>query len=36
MEQSFLNENKCDVLMNEVRMEDEPLQELGKNASVQT
>jgi hypothetical protein len=25
MEQSFKNENKCDVLMNEVRMEDEPL-----------
>jgi hypothetical protein len=34
MEQYFLNENKCDVLMNEVRTEDEPLQELGKNASV--
>jgi hypothetical protein len=25
MEQYFKNENKCDVSMNEVRMENEPL-----------
>ncbi len=36
MEQYFQNENKCDVLMNEIRMEDEPLQELGKSVNVQT
>jgi hypothetical protein len=29
-----LNENTCDIFMNEVRMEDEPLQELEKNANV--
>jgi hypothetical protein len=35
MEQSFENENTYDVFMNEVSMEDEPLQKLEKNASVQ-
>jgi hypothetical protein len=35
MKQSFENENTCDILMNEVRMENEPLQELKENASVQ-
>ncbi len=30
MEQSFENENTYDVFMNEVRMEDEPLQEMKK------
>jgi hypothetical protein len=35
MEQSSKNENTCDLLMNEVRMEDEPLQELKTNVGVQ-
>jgi hypothetical protein len=35
MEQSFENENIYDVFMNEISMEDEPLQKLEKNASVQ-
>jgi hypothetical protein len=35
MEQYFQNENKCDVLMNEIRMEDEPLLELQENESLQ-
>ncbi len=30
MEQSFENENTYDVFMNEVRMKDEPLQEVKK------
>jgi hypothetical protein len=29
-----LNENTCDIFMNEVRVEDEPLQELEENANV--
>ncbi len=36
MEQSSKNENTYDVFMNEVIMEDKPLKELEKNASVQT
>jgi hypothetical protein len=28
MEKFFENENTCDIFMNEVRMEDEPLLEL--------
>jgi hypothetical protein len=35
MEQSFENENTYDVFMNEVSMEDEPLQKCEKNGSVQ-
>jgi hypothetical protein len=35
VEQSFENENIYDVFMNEINMEDEPLQKLGKNASFQ-
>jgi len=35
MEESFENENTYDVFMNEVSVEDEPLQKLEKNASVQ-
>jgi hypothetical protein len=27
------NENTCDIFMNEIRMEDEPLLELEKNGS---
>jgi hypothetical protein len=34
MEQSSENENTCDVFVNEIRMEDETLQELEENASV--
>jgi hypothetical protein len=30
MEQSFKNENTCDIFMNEIRMEDEPLQKPDK------
>jgi hypothetical protein len=30
MEQSSKNENTCDIFMNEIRMEDEPLQEPEK------
>jgi hypothetical protein len=29
-----LNENTCDMFMNEVRVEDEPLQEFEENANV--
>jgi hypothetical protein len=36
MEQSFENENTYDVSINEIRMEDEPLQEPKENASAQT
>jgi hypothetical protein len=36
MEQSFKNINTYDVFMDEIKMENEPLQELEKNASVQT
>jgi hypothetical protein len=36
MEQSFENENIYDLFMNDIRMEDEPLQEPKKNASAQT
>lgn len=36
MEQYFEKENTYDVFTNEVRMEDEPVQELEKIASVQT
>jgi hypothetical protein len=33
MEQSSKNESKCDIFMNEVRMEIEALQEPKENAS---
>ncbi len=36
MEQSFKNENACDIFMNEVKMEDEPLLEPQENGSAQT
>jgi hypothetical protein len=36
MEQSSKNENTYNIFMNEVKMEDEPLQELEENANVQT
>jgi hypothetical protein len=36
MEQSFENENTCDIFMNEVRIQNEPLQEFKENVSVQT
>jgi hypothetical protein len=36
MEFFFENENTCDIFMNEIIMEDGPLQELGENASVLT
>jgi hypothetical protein len=36
MEQYFLNENTCDIFMNEIRMEDELLLELQENGSIQT
>jgi hypothetical protein len=35
MEQSSENENTYDVLMNEIKMEIEPLQKPKENASVQ-
>jgi hypothetical protein len=35
MEQSSKNENTCDIFMNEIRMEDEPLLELQENESLQ-
>jgi hypothetical protein len=35
MEQSFEYENTCDIFMNEVRMEDEPLLEPCENVSCQ-
>jgi hypothetical protein len=34
MEKFSEKENTCDIFMNEVRMEDEPLQKPEKNASV--
>jgi len=36
MERTSENENTYDVFMNEIKMEDEPLQEPKENASVQT
>jgi hypothetical protein len=36
MEQYSKNENTCDVFMNEVKMEDEPLPKPKKNGSFQT
>jgi len=35
MEQSSKNENTCDIFMNEVKMEDEPLLELQENINLQ-
>jgi hypothetical protein len=35
MEQSFENENICDIFMNEVRIQNEPLHEFLKNVNVQ-
>jgi hypothetical protein len=35
MKQCFENENTCDIFMNEVRTEVEPLQEPKENANVQ-
>jgi hypothetical protein len=34
MEQSFENENTCDIFMNEIRINNEPLQEPEENANV--
>jgi hypothetical protein len=34
MEQSSENENTCDIFMNEVNMEDEPLLELQENINL--
>jgi hypothetical protein len=34
MEKFFENENTCDIFINEVRMENEPLRKPKKNASV--
>jgi hypothetical protein len=34
VEQFSENENTCDIFINEVRMENEPLQKPEKNASV--
>ncbi len=34
MEQFSENENACDIFMNEVKMEDEPLLEPQKNVSL--
>jgi hypothetical protein len=34
-EQSFESENTCNIFMNEVKMEDEPLQKPKENANVQ-
>jgi hypothetical protein len=36
MEESFGNENTCDVFMNEVRIENEMLVELEEMVSFQT
>jgi hypothetical protein len=35
MEQSSKNENTCDIFMNEMRMEDEPLLEPQENINLQ-
>jgi hypothetical protein len=35
MEQSSKNESTCDIFMNEVKMEDEPLLELQENINLQ-
>jgi hypothetical protein len=34
MEQSFENENACDIFMNEVKIKNEPLEELEEHANV--
>ncbi len=34
MEQSFENENTCDIFMNEIKIGNEPLQEHEENATV--
>ncbi len=34
MEQSFENENTCDICMNEIKIGNEPLQEHEENATV--
>jgi hypothetical protein len=36
MEQYSKNENSCDVFMNEIKMEDEPLPKPKENGSFQT
>jgi len=36
MEQSFENENACDIFMNEIMIENEPLQEPEKMQMFQT
>jgi hypothetical protein len=36
MESSSEKKYTCDIFMNEVRMEDEPLLELEENGSIQT
>ncbi len=36
MEYFFENENICDIFMNEIRMENEPLLKLEENGSLQT
>jgi hypothetical protein len=35
MEKVFENENTCDIFMNEIKMEDEPLLEAEENGSCQ-
>jgi hypothetical protein len=35
MKKSFENKNACDIFMNDIRMEDEPLLELEENGSIQ-
>jgi hypothetical protein len=35
MKQFFENKNACDIFMNDIRMEDEPLLELEENGNVQ-
>jgi hypothetical protein len=35
MKQSFENENTCDIFINEVKMEDEPLRKPKENESIQ-
>jgi hypothetical protein len=34
MELSFENKNTCDIFMNEVKMEDEPLLKLQENVNL--
>ncbi len=36
MEQFFENKNTCDIFMNEIRIEDEPLLEPQENVNLQT